>query len=82
MEFVLSEDGKNLMNFVGKLENFKKTSIQSATKLVFHGKNYHTKINQNTNTTPNTTMTRQDKSLRKNMPKTLSILDINSENKQ
>ena len=49
-------------DFVGKFETCKKTLIKSATKLESHDKNFHTKTKQNTNTTPNTTMTRQDNS--------------------
>ena len=38
-------------------------------------------IQQNTNTTPNTTMTKLVQLLRKNTQKTLSISDMNLENK-
>ena len=64
-------------DFVGKF-GCKKTLIKSATKLESHDKNFHTKTKQNTNTTPNTTMTKQDNSLRKNTQTTLSISDINT----
>ena len=72
---------KNNIILLEKRKTFKKTSIQSATKLESHNNNFHIKTKANINTTPNITMTKQEKSLRKNTQKTLSILGINLENK-
>ena len=64
-------------NYIGKFENLQKDQIiSSATKKEFHNNNFHTKIKQTTHTTPNTTMTKLVKSLRKNMKKILSISDM------
>ena len=55
--------------------------IMYVAKLEYPKLNCHIEIQQNTNTTPNTTMKKQKKSLRKNTQKTLSILVISLENK-
>ena len=49
--------------------------------MVFPNNNFHIQTKPNTNTIPNTTMTKQNLLLRKNTGKTLSILDTNLENK-
>ena len=57
-------------------------NVQELEYAIFQQLNFHIIIKQNANTTPNTMMTKQSKSLQKNTQKTLSILIINLENKK
>ena len=67
------------MNFIGKFENLQEDFDTICDKIGIPNNNFHTKMLQNTNTTPNTTMTKLVQLLRKNTQKTLSISDTNLE---
>ena len=82
--YYCDENGNNLVDFIGKLENFQEDINTPVTKLgylIVSSLLKNTLTKQNTNTTQNTTMKKQGKSLLKNTQKILSISGMNLENK-
>ena len=65
--FLYNENEEIRMDFIGRFEKLQEYFNIIYDKIKIHNNNFHTKMLQNTNTTPNTTMKKQRKLLRKNM---------------